>query len=720
MVVVSAPDGVQIGTERAWTVAERLELPRMLVVTKLDRGGDFYALLDDLRTTLGPILPIQLPWIEDGRWVGLIDVLHDTACRYDGGSQVTTPVPKEEFERLQKFRQEVIEGIVETDEGLLERYLGNKELSKASLAGAFHTAVRRGLLYPVAIASGISMIGLASLMDTFIEALPSPEERFGEGPTLAKVFKVQVDPYMGQVAYIRLFRGNLKPGDILKTEDGTVKFTHLYTPKGKELVEVQSAEAGFILTLPKTDNLHRGMGLWMGEPEEVPRTRLPEPTSVVAISPGSRNDDAKLGEALKKLLEEDPSLKLERQSEVGEMLLWGMGDLHLEVARERLVDYGVNVTTHTPTIPYRETIHKSADAQGKYKKQTGGHGQYGDVRLKLSPAEGYEFKWSITGGTIPTKYKESVEKGVLEAAKKGVLAGYPVMGFRVSVYHGSYHEVDSSDIAFQGYFQMQITHTPQPHPSLKLERQSEVGEMLLWGMGDLHLEVARERLVDYGVNVTTHTPTIPYRETIHKSADAQGKYKKQTGGHGQYGDVRLKLSPAEGYEFKWSITGGTIPTKYKESVEKGVLEAAKKGVLAGYPVMGFRVSVYHGSYHEVDSSDIAFQVAGAMAFKSAMQQAGPYLLEPIYRIKVFAPHDKLGDILADLQGRRGRILGMDTDGALQIIQAEAPLAELLEYSRTLRSVTGGQGAFSMEFARYAEMPTTEAGKVMAKRTQEST
>ncbi len=562
VVVVSAPDGVQIGTERAWTVAERLELPRMLVVTKLDRGGDFYALLDDLRTTLGPILPIQLPWIEDGRWVGLIDVLHNTACRYDGGSQVTTPVPKEEFERLQKFRQEVIEGIVETDEGLLERYLGNKELSKASLAGAFHTAVRRGLLYPVAIASGISMIGLAPLMDTFIEALPSPEERFGEGPTLAKVFKVQVDPYMGQVAYIRLFRGNLKPGDILKTEDGTVKFTHLYTPKGKELVEVQSAEAGFILTLPKTDNLHRGMGLWMGEPEEVPRTRLPEPTSVVAISPGSRNDDAKLGEALKKLLEEDPSLKL--------------------------------------------------------------------------------------------------------------------------------------------------------------ERQSEVGEMLLWGMGDLHLEVARERLVDYGVNVTTHTPTIPYRETIHKSADAQGKYKKQTGGHGQYGDVRLKLSPAEGYEFKWSITGGTIPTKYKESVEKGVLEAAKKGVLAGYPVMGFRVSVYHGSYHEVDSSDIAFQVAGAMAFKSAMQQAGPYLLEPIYRIKVFAPHDKLGDILADLQGRRGRILGMDTDGALQIIQAEAPLAELLEYSRTLRSVTGGQGAFSMEFARYAEMPTTEAGKVMAKRTQEST
>ena len=204
LVAVSAEAGVQVGTERAWTVAERLGLPRMVVVTKLDKGGDYYALLESLRSTLGPILPIDLPLYEGGRWVGLMDVFHQKAYRYQNGVEVEVPVPEEEQKRVQGFRQEVLEAIIETDETLLEKYLEGEEVTGEALEKAFHEAVRRGLLYPVALASGTTGIGVLPLLDLILEAFPSPEERFGAGPPLAKVFKVQVDPFMGQVAYVRL------------------------------------------------------------------------------------------------------------------------------------------------------------------------------------------------------------------------------------------------------------------------------------------------------------------------------------------------------------------------------------------------------------------------------------------------------------------------------------------------------------------------------------
>jgi elongation factor G len=563
LVAVSAENGVQVGTERAWTVAERLGLSRMVVVTKLDKGGDYYALLSDLRSTLGHILPIDLPLYEGGRWVGLIDVFHGKAYRYGNGEEVEVPIPEEEKERATRFRQEVLEAIVETDEGLLEKYLEGEEVTGEALEKAFHEAVRRGLLYPVALASGATGIGVLPLLDLILEAFPSPEERFGEGPALAKVFKVQVDPFMGQVAYVRLYRGRLKPGDTLMSEAGPVRLPHLYVPMGKDLIEVEEAEAGYILGLPKAENLHRGMVLWQGErpeSEEIPFARLPEPNVPVAIHPKGRTDEAKLGEALRKLLEEDPSLKLERQEETGELLLWGHGELHLTTAKERLADYGVEV----------------------------------------------EFS----------------------------------------------------------------------------------------------------------------VPKVPYRETIRRVAEGQGKYKKQTGGHGQYGDVWLRLEPAPEYSFEWRITGGVIPSKYQEAIEKGILEAAKKGVLAGYPVMGFKAIVYNGSYHEVDSSDLAFQIAASMAFKKVMAEASPTLLEPIYEIKVLAPQERVGDILSDLQARRGRILGMEQEGALATVRAEVPLAEVLEYYKALPSLTGGAGAYTLEFSHYQEVPPPLAQKIIQSRAQE--
>lgn len=563
LVAVSAEAGVQVGTERAWTVAERLGLPRMVVVTKLDKGGDYYALLEDLRSTLGPILPIDLPLYEGGEWVGLIDVFHGKAYRYENGEEREAEVPPEERERVQRFRQEVLEAIVETDEGLLEKYLEGEEVTGEALEKAFHEAVRRGLLYPVALASGEREIGVLPLLELILEALPSPVERFGDGPPLAKVFKVQVDPFMGQVAYLRLYRGRLRPGDSLQSEAGPVRLPHLYVPMGKDLLEVEEAEAGFVLGVPKAEGLHRGMVLWQGEKPEseaVPFARLPDPNVPVALHPKGRTDEAKLGEALRKLLEEDPSLKIERQEETGELLLWGHGELHLTTAKERLQDYGVEV----------------------------------------------EFS----------------------------------------------------------------------------------------------------------------VPKVPYRETIKKVAEGQGKYKKQTGGHGQYGDVWLRLEPASEYSFEWRITGGVIPSKYQEAIEEGIKEAAKKGVLAGFPVMGFKAIVYNGSYHEVDSSDLAFQIAASLAFKKVMAEAHPVLLEPIYRLKVLVPQERVGDVLSDLQARRGRILGMEQEGALSMVHAEAPLAEVLEYYKALPGLTGGAGAYTLEFSHYAEVPPHLAQRIVQERAQE--
>lgn len=557
VVVVSAETGVQIGTERAWTVAERLELPRMVVVTKLEKGGDFFALLEDLRSTLGHIIPAHLPLYENGQWIGLIDVLHDRAFRYDKGRPVVTSIPEDQKAQVEKYRNEAREAIIETDESLLEKYLEGGEVEEVALSRAFHEAVRKGQVFPVAIGSSGALIGLDMLLDLFLEALPSPEERWGQGSPAAKVFKVQVDPFMGQVAFARLYRGKLKAGDTLQSEGGSVRLAHLYTAKGKDLIEIEEAEAGTILALPKADNLHKGMELWQGERLEFPSARLPDPVAMVAIAPESRADEAKLGDALRKLLEEDPSLRFERNPETGEQILWGMGDLHLETAKERLADYGVKIISRPPKIPYRETIRKKAEGQGKHKKQTGGHGQYGDVWLRL-----------------------------------------------------------------------------EPHPD---------------------------------------------------------------------------------YEFVWEITGGVIPTKYMESIEAGIKEAAKSGPLAGYPVIGFRAVIYHGSYHDVDSSDMAFQLAAQLAFRNVVAQASPTLLEPIYTLKIFVPQERVGDILSDMQSRRGRILGMDQEGALAVVSAEAPLAEILEYSRTLSGLTQGTGAYSLEFSHYAEVPPNLAQKVIAER-----
>lgn len=563
VVTVSAEAGVQVGTERAWTVAQRLGVARMVVITRLDRGGDFGTLLADLQATLGNLVPVHLPIYEGDQLVGIIDVLHHRAYRYHQGKAQSIAIPADQSEAVARYQQLAQEAIIETDERLLASYLEGGEVAEGALSRAFHEAVRRGLVYPVALACAPLGLGTDLLLELFLEALPSPQERFGEGSPLAKVFKVQVDPFVGHVAYLRLYRGQLQPGDTLQSDGGSIKLSHLYLPRGKELLEVDQAVAGSLLALPKADQLHRGMVLWTGsrpESDQIPFARLPEPNVFVALSPEQRGDEARLGEALHKLLEEDPSFHFERQPDTNEMLLWGHGDLHLETGRERLGDYGVKVAFRPPRIPYRETIRKSAEGQGKHKKQTGGHGQYGDV----------------------------------------------------------------------------------------------------W----------------------------------------------------------LRLEPAPEFSFEWRISGGVIPSKYASSIEEGIRDAAQHGVLAGFPMIGFRAAVYHGSYHDVDSSDMAFQTAGALAFRQVAAQAAPVLMEPVYALKVYVSGDRVGEILSDLQGRRGRVLGMEQEGALSVVLAQVPLAELLEYSRALSGLTQGTGAYTIEFDHYAELPAQLASKVIQQKPGE--
>jgi elongation factor G len=254
-------------------------------------------------------------------------------------------------------------------------------------------------------------------------------------------------------------------------------------------------------------------------------------------------------------------------------------------------------------------------------------------------------------------------------------------------------------------------------PSIRFGREAQTKEFLISGSGQLHVEVVVAKLKKkFGVDVILKLPKVPYRETISGSADVQGKHKKQTGGHGQYGDCKIRMMPLErgqGFEFVDDIFGGAIPRQYIPAVEKGIVEAAEKGFLAGYPVVDFKVELYDGSYHEVDSSEMAFKVAGSLAFKKAMEQARPVLLEPIMNVEVFAPEENAGDIMGDMNGRRGRIMGMDMKGNTQVIRAQVPLAEMLSYAPVLTSVTGGRGSYRMEPSHYDIVPAHLTEKIVA-------
>lgn len=468
LVVVSAVSGVEVGTERVWATADRFNMPRIVAVNKMDRErADFFTALADLQSSLpGPSAAAYLPIGQEGAFRGVVDLLRRRAFYAEGGAAREEAVPPELADVLEEYRAKFAEAIIETDDDLTEKYLSDEHIDDDALHAAYLRAVHGGLLYPVLPISATGLVGLECLLNLMAQGLRAPEERGAltgvngekreptpEESASARVWRTSIDPFVGKIAYLRVWSGTLRAGDTLRntTSGGDLRPMHLYTLSGKELIEVAALPAGSIGAITKIADVHTGDTLSdPARPIDYGALELPDPVTSVALRAVSRSDEDKLGTAVAKLLEEDPTLRFERNAETGETLLSGMGDTHLDIAVEKLALLGVNVTASVPKIAYRETVRAVGEAQGKHKKQSGGHGQYGDCWLRLSPsAQDFEFASEIVGGVVPSKYIPSIEKGVEEARLRGVLAGYRVQNVRVAVFGGSYHDVDSSDIAFK-------------------------------------------------------------------------------------------------------------------------------------------------------------------------------------------------------------------------------------------------------------------------------
>jgi len=579
VIVVSGVSGVEVGTERVWNTADSFNMPRIVVVNKMDRDrADYFTALADVQSTLkGPSAATHLPIGRESGFRGVVDLLSRRAFTYDHGLMEEADVPDDMQDVVEDYRARLVESIVETDDDLTEQYLSDEVIDDETLRAAYLRAVHGGLLYPVLPVSATALIGLECLLNLMAKGLRSPEERGAvtgvggekreptrDAPTSARVWRTSMDPYVGKIAFVRVWSGAIRPGDVLRntTHGADVKPAHLYTLQGKELVEVAELTAGMIGAITKITDVHTGDTLCdPAHPIDFGPLQLPDPVTSIAIHAATRQDEDKLGTAINRLLEEDPTLRYERNPETGETTLSGMGDTHLEIAREKLGLLGVNVTATTPRIPYREAVRGVGEAQGKHKKQTGGHGQYGDCWLRISPS-------------------------------------------------------------------------------------------------------------------------------------------------------------TENFEFASEIVGGVVPSKYIPSIEKGVEEARAKGVLAGFPVQGVRVVVYNGSYHDVDSSDIAFKTAAGIAFRAAMEKARPVLQEPVMLLRVRVPSQFTGDVIGDLQTRRARVQGMEPEGTVIVISAVIPLSEVQSYSADLRSITGDRGAYSMKFHGYQDVPPHIADKVIQERRAE--
>lgn len=580
LVLVSGVSGVEVGTERVWNTADLFNMPRIVAVNKMDRErADFYVVLSDIQASLkGPSAAAYLPIGQEHGFSGIVDLLTRRAHTEAG----ETEPPAEMTSLIEEYRQKLLDSTIETDDGLTERYLNEEEISDDELRAAYLRAVHGGLLYPVIPISTPRGIGLDPLLQLMVDGLRSPRERgpltgldnqkrepTPEAPFSARVWRTSVDPFVGKVAYIRVWSGTLRAGEPVRntTAGADLKPAHLYTLNGKDLTEVPELTAGMIGAITKVTDIHTGDTLADPiQPIQYDPLFLPDPVVSVALHPQTRSDEDKLSGAMAKLLEEDPTLRFGRDPDTNEMTLSGMGDTHLDIAVEKLAGLGVQVTATTPKIGYRETIRSTAEAQGKHKKQSGGHGQYGDCWLRLIPGS--------------------------------------------------------------------------------------------------------------------------------------------------------QAAGAPDFEFGSEIVGGVVPSKYVPSIEKGVQEARMRGVLAGYPVQNMKVVVYNGSYHDVDSSDIAFKTAAGMAFRAAMEKAKPALLEPIVTLRVRVPAQFTGDIIGDLQTRRARVQGMEPEGTVIVITAVVPLSEVQRYSADLRSITGDRGGYSVKPAGYQEAPPQVTEQVISERKAE--
>ncbi|MEO0005307.1 MAG: elongation factor G [candidate division WOR-3 bacterium] len=476
VVVVDASSGVEVGTEMAWRRLDEANLPRVVFINKLSKENtSFEVIAEEVRKVFGTkVTPVYLPIGKEGGLKGVVDLLNDRAYIYEHGVRKEVAVPEEMQAAIGQWKERLIEAAAEVDERLMEKFLEGEEITPDEMRGAVRNGIKAGVVYPLMGGDALTQVGVDLILDLAALVLPSPNEMprvkgvvpatgqeveiapDPDGPVCALVFKTISEAHLGDMHYVRVFRGKLEPGMVVVngTSQREEKINQIYVVKGKERSEVARLTTGMLGALVKLKDTHTGDTLAdKKEPVRLAPIVFPKPSISVAIVPQSKGDEERVSNGLARLHEEDPTFSYEYNAELGQQLISGMGELHLDVIVGRLKRrFDVNVELVKPKIPYRETITRKAEAQGKHKKQTGGRGQYGDVWLRIEPkgrGEGFEFVDEIYGGAIPSKYIPAVEKGVIEQMEKGVLAGYRMMDIKATVYDGSYHEVDSSDIAFK-------------------------------------------------------------------------------------------------------------------------------------------------------------------------------------------------------------------------------------------------------------------------------
>ncbi len=585
--VFDAVAGVEPQSETVWRQADRYNVPRICFINKMDRtGADFYRCVDMITNRLnGHPLVIQLPIGSEENFKGVVDLISMNAHVWPdegrGEEWEDQEIPADMKDKVEEYRQALIEGVADHDDHLMEAYLSDEEISPEQLRKVVRSATIDGSVTPILCGTAFKNKGVQPLLDAITWYLPSPIDlpayegthpTTGESskrsasddePFSALAFKIMSDPYVGRLTYLRVYSGTLKSGETISnaTRDRKERIGRILQMHANHREDKESVYAGDIVAVVGLKHTLTGDTLCdPSAPVLLEEMTFPTPVIDVAIEPKSKPDSEKLGNALQRLSEEDPTFRVHTDDETGQTIISGMGELHLEVLVDRLIrEFKVGANVGKPQVAYRETVADPVDKVDlRYVKQTGGKGQYGHVTIAIEP----------TG-------------------------------------------------------------------------------------------------------------------------------------------------PGGGYEFINKITGGKIPTEYIPAVDQGIQEAMASGVMAGYPVVDIRITLFDGSYHDVDSSEMAFKIAGSMAFKDAARKAKPVLLEPIFDVEVVTPEEYMGDVIGDLSGRRGRIESMDQRGSDRIVKAQVPLAEMFGYATELRSRTQGRATYTMQFNSYQEVPKNIAEEVVA-------
>ena len=589
-IVVSGKDGVQVGTQKAWELCEKYNLPRMFFVTEMDIDDVSYRQVVEQLTELygKKIAPLHMPIREDGKFVGYVNIVKQAGRRYiERGQKKECPVPEYLNEYLEKYHETLMESVAEISEEFMDRYFAGEEFSVAEVSAALKMNISDGSIIPVCMGSAVNIQGVANLLDDICGYFPSPDQKTCAGMntktneiyqanydfTKAKsayVFKTIVDPFLGKYSLVKVCSGVIKGDDVLfnVSKDSEEKLNKLYVLEGSKPIEVAELHAGDIGAIAKLGTVTTGDTLaTKTTPILYGKTDISTPYTYKRYQTVNKGDDDKVSQALAKMMQEDLTLKAVNDAQNRQTLLYGIGEQHLDIVVSKLKErYKVDIVLSEPKVPFKETIRKKSDVEYKYKKQSGGHGQYGHVKMTFEPS------------------------------------------------------------------------------------------------GDLE------------------TP----------------------------------------YVFEQTVVGGAVPKNYFPAVEKGIQESVLKGPVASYPVVGVKATLYDGSYHPVDSSEMAFKTAAIQAFKKGFMEASPVLLEPIVSMKVSVLDKFTGDVMGDLNKRRGRVLGMNPDTARKgytVVEADVPMLSIYGYSTDLRSMTGGSGEFSYEFARYEQAPSDIQEKEIAARAK---